>query len=163
MNEFKFIDYVYDKETKQWFLWQGWLDYIDLANVPRWLWRLSFAIDDYVRWIQTPRKRTTNYDNDYSSELYSGSKYILRRSGLGESVEGCSDSLEWFEDYNEFNSIFDLHLYLRTSVRSNETGLPIKEHSVYDICKKYDFEIYQKVNLDEHPDIRRRNNPHPQG
>jgi hypothetical protein len=156
----KFIDYIYDRENKKWYIWQGWLDYIDnhQDKMPHWVWRLSFNIDDYIRWIHKPRKRGVEEGFGLSSI---GSKYILRNSGL---AEGCDlDDLDWYEGYDEFDSLFDLHLYLRTSITSDETGLPLKEHSLYDICKNYDFEIYQKVNLDEHPDIRRGNNPHTQG
>lgn len=153
----KFIDYIYDRERKKWYIWQGWLDYVDThqCTVPHWVWRLSFGIDDYIRWIHTARARGKKEGYTLTS---TGSKYILRKSGLDEGYD--LDDIDWYEDYEEFNSLFDLHLHLRTTLRNDGTGLPIKEHSLYDICKTYDFQIYQKVNLDEHPDIRRGNNTH---
>ena len=141
--EYTWKDVFINPETNKWepptrwlpiayeLIWTGELE----DRCPLWLSRLVQRIEEYRRWLKTPRGVTSTGYN-YKP------KYIIKYCYDVEDAT-YTDGFYSEEDYDEYETEEAALAYLKKNIRC-EGGFKPKLDTIEEYCKQFGFEFYER-------------------
>ena len=142
LERYTFIDVFYNAETKRlesplnW--WQIWMEIMEDVDPPMGVYKFTWFIEDYRRWIRRPRGVTSNYNAPKKT-------YILHSVSEEEDFDydGAGDCYHYEDNYEEFDTEEDALKYLKKNIYG-EDRLPSKLDTVEEFCQQYGFKFYER-------------------
>lgn len=140
--EYTWKDVFINPDTNKWEPPTRWLPiFLELAGdeelkgCPYWVTKLSWRIDEYRRWLKTPRGVTST---GYTYKP----KYIIK---YWYDVEDATRIDDFYseEGYNEYETEEAALAYLKKSIRC-EGGFKPKLDTIEEYCQQFGFEFYER-------------------